>query len=400
MLTRKVANVAVIFSVVAMAVITFVIQWPCRNSGYTDGRYTSMCYSDFAAMFANPPLAEGAWPFGATNGINLSPLSSMIAWAISLTPFDFVTHVILMQLVLVAAMMVTVVMIMKLRHWRPLDAAMAALIPVWPFVWFISDDMVSVMFASISLWLWHRDKTLLSALALGVGAASGAWVLVLLVAYWVFEYRQENVRNWFSVAAIALAVPIVLSLPRVLAGQSILQSGDQTAGEGSILYIWSIVTDSKPGSNMIITLFGFTLIALVARWAINLPFDFRLEPLVAVLVVIQLLSSPTIAPQALTHFLWLIVLVMPRKSFVLGFSIVPIIYVASIWLRFEAGTPNGKGISIELYALICIGLWICLIEFARRSMRLLTVQGIDDVMQSLGESMSRKPDLSRIIKAN
>jgi hypothetical protein len=249
------------------------------------------------------------------------------------------------------------------------------------------------------MWFWQRDKTLFAAIALGLGAASGAWVLVLLVAYWVYEYRRENIKNWLIVATVAIVIPTLLSLPRVLAGESILQNGDQTAGEGSPLYVWSIISESTPISNTIITFSGLTAIGLVARWAKNLPFDFRLEPLVAVLVVIQLLTSPTIAPQALTHILWLVVLVLPRKSFVLGFSIILILYVSAIWLRFEAAAPNGKGISIEVYALICISLWTCLIEFARRSIRILSVQGIDPVMQSFGESMSHKPNLSRIIKA-
>lgn len=359
-----------------------------------------MCYSDFASIFANPPYSLSSWPFGIENGVNQSPLNAMITWLISLVPVSFTTQVVLMQLILVMAMMVTAMMVMKLRQWRPLDAAMFALIPLQPFIWFIAEDMIAVLFAAISLWFWYRQRTGLAALALGIGAASGAWVLVLLVAYWVDQYRRDETISMIRIASISIGTSISLSLPRVFAGQSILQSGDQTAGEGSPLYIVSIITGSNPSSNMAISIFGLILMGIVARWASQLPFDFRLEPLIAVLVVIQLLSSPTIAPQTFTHLLWILVLAVPRKSFLIGFSLVPITYVAAVWLRFEAGIDNGKGISDQLYALICVAMWFALIEVVRRCIRVMTVQGNDEVMQTLSVAMSDAPASTRLVKVS
>jgi hypothetical protein len=225
-------------------------------------------------------------------------------------------------------------------------------------------------------------------------------VLVLLVAYWVDQYRREETLTMIRAVTIALVTPIVLSLPRIFAGQSILQSGDQTAGEGSPLFIWSIISGSNPSSNLMVSVIGLALIVMVARWASQLPFDFRLEPLIAVLIVIQILTSPSIAPQIFTHLIWILVLAIPRKSFLLGFSIVPIMYVASVWLRFEAGIENGKGISDQIYSLVCVALWFALLEVARRCIRVMTVQGNDEVMQSLSVAMSDSEASTRIIKVN
>ena len=400
MLTKKAASLAAVLSVVAMAIVTFVVQWPCRNSGYTDGRFTSMCYSDLASIFANPPYSNSLWPFGIDNGVNQSPLNAMIMWLISLVPVDFTTHIVVMQLVLVAAMMVTVIVIIKLRQWRPLGAAMYALIPLWPFVWFVAEDMISVMFAALSLWFWYRQKLGLSALALGIGAAAGAWGLVLLVGYGVDQYRREETLTMIRLSLISIATSIVLSLPRIIEGQPLVVKGDLTAGEGSPLYIWSVITESDPVSNIFVVFLGFFAIGAFARWASQLPFDFRLEPLIAIFVMIQILSGPTLSPQVFTHLLWILVLAIPRKTFLLGFSLITIIYVSSVWLRFEAGLENGKGISLQLYALMCAALWLGLLMTIRKCARVMTIQGTDEVMQTLSVAMSDSAKSSRIIRVD
>ncbi|MEY2673059.1 MAG: hypothetical protein RLZZ508_936, partial [Actinomycetota bacterium] len=332
------------------------------------------------------------------NGVNQSPLNALIMWAISLIPVDFKTHIVLFQLILVSAMMVTAIVLIKLRQWRPLDAAMFALIPLWPFIWFVAEDMISVMFAALSLWFWYWQRSGLSALALGIGAASGAWVLILLVAYGVNQYRREETLTMIKVSSIAIVTPIVLSLPRVFAGQPLINKGDLTAGEGSPLFIWSIITESEPASNAFIALLGLFAIGVVARWASQLPFDFRLEPLIAIFVIIQILTGPTLSPQIFTHLLWVLVLAIPRKSFLLGFSLVSIVYVSSVWLRFEAGVENGKGISLQLYAVISAALWVGLFVTMRRCVRLLTIQGSDEVMQTLSVAMSNPAQSSRIVE--
>ena len=48
----------------------------------------------------------------------------------------------------------------------------------------------------------------------------------------------------------------------------------------------------------------------------------------------------------------------------------------------EAAQPNGKGINHYLYGVLCLVLWVTLIDVARRALNLMRVQGSDEVMQS------------------
>ena len=61
------------------------------------------------------------------------------------------------------------------------------------------------------------------------------------------------------------------------------------------------------------------------------------------------------------------------------------LYVAAVWLRFEAGVENGKGMQTPIYAVFCAVLWFTLILIGRRAERVLVVQGVDVVAQSDAE---------------
>ena len=74
MLPRRVAVQATVAATSLMVMLTFIMHAPCRNSGYTDGRFTSLCYSDIAALFANPPLINGGSPFGGPLPVELAQI--------------------------------------------------------------------------------------------------------------------------------------------------------------------------------------------------------------------------------------------------------------------------------------------------------------------------------------
>jgi hypothetical protein len=52
-------------------------------------------------------------------------------------------------------------------------------------------------------------------------------------------------------------------------------------------------------------------------------------------------------------------------------------YTIAVWLRFEAGQENARGIPDVPYALIAIGLWVTLFYLAKRAYLSMSQPGID-----------------------
>ena len=385
MLPRRVAVQATVLATSLMATFAFVMHWPCRNSSYTDNRFTSLCYSDLAAMFANPPLVNGDSPFGGLVPPALAPIPAFIMWVISQGPLGFLNNVVVMQLVITALVMWLAVMVLKHRYWRPLDAALMVLMPLWPFVIWVSVDVISVVFAGAAFFAWHRNRLFPAAIFAGLALASGSWTWVFLLGFMVEAVRQERARIGVAVSAGAVATALICNLPRILAGDSILQNWDWKASEGAPIYIYSLLTAHGSISNIVVTLAGLSLILAIARWAMTTPFDFRLELFLVAVVAVQMLTMPTIPPQSLTHLAFLLPLAFSRRSTVIAFSIPLIVYVVGVWMHFEAKTPNGKGINDYLYAVLCIVLWATLIAIARKAINMMRIQGTDEVSQSYAQ---------------
>ncbi|MEN9711429.1 MAG: hypothetical protein RL441_1421 [Actinomycetota bacterium] len=382
MLPRRVAAAATVAATTLMATFAFFLHWPCRNTGYTDSRFTSLCYSDLASLFANPPLVDGSSPFGGTLPVEQAPIPAFILWLISQGGLGFLNHVIVMQIVLTAFMMWIAVMVLKHRYWRPLDAALVALTPLWPFVMWVSTDVISIAFAAAAFFAWHRNRILPAAIFSGLALASGAWTWVFLLGFLVEASRQERTRVALQVIGVAIGTALVCNLSRIFAGDSVLQAWKWKAGEGTPIYVWTEITGHTSVSNIVVTLAGLSVTAAIARWAVATPFDFRLELFIIIVVGVQLLTMPSIPPQSLTHLAFLIPVAFSQRKTVIGYSIPLIIYVIGVWMHFEAASPNGKGINHYVYGVLCIIMWVTVIHIMRRAMNMIRIQGTDEVTQS------------------
>jgi hypothetical protein len=379
MLSRRVVAQAVIAAAALTSTFAFILHAPCRGSSYVGDRFTSMCYTDSAALFANPPLLNGAWPFGGTDAVMSAPLPTFFMWLLSQTSVNFISHVLMYQLVLTAFFMWTAISTMKYRGWRPMDAALLALSPLWPLIMFVSDEMISVGFAAAALLAWQQRRFPVAGLLLGLGLASGGWVWVLGLAMFVVAYRDERVRDSLTVIGIATLTALITNIPRVLSGDSLFQPWQGLATEGTPTFIFTLIQGIPSVDTTVIAISGFLVVLATARWAIATPFDFRIEVLILIFAVMQILSSPAISPQNLVPYLWLAVLVFPSRVAMLWISVPLMVYVGAVWLRFESLVPDAVGIHPSLYAVAAIVMWFVLGISAWRAFRLIRIQGSDKV---------------------
>ncbi|MEY4347787.1 MAG: hypothetical protein RIS43_206, partial [Actinomycetota bacterium] len=162
---KRIAVQATVLAATLMSAAAFILHWPCRNGSYVTGRFTSMCYSDLAAFFANPPLAQGQSPFAG--GLEIAPLPATLLWGISKFASNFIFAVVIAQLIFVIALLAIGYAGLVQRFWRPLDAAVIMSMPLWPFVMFTSVDIIGVAFAALALAYWSRGRATLAGVFSG-----------------------------------------------------------------------------------------------------------------------------------------------------------------------------------------------------------------------------------------
>ena len=391
---KKVAAQLTVFTASVMSLLAFVLHWPCRNSGYIDGRFTSMCYSDIAALVANPPLSSGDFPFAPTTSIDMAPLPALILWVISKLSSDFITLVILAQLILVVAFFVLTYATSLQRAWRPMDAAVIASMPLWPLVMFVSMDLLSVTFVALSLAYWTRERFIYAGVFAGAALLCGAWSWVLLLAYFVDALRLAIRKELLQTCGIASGAMVLGNLPVVLSGAPLINWSSQPS-DGGILIVWRYAFGNEPKLANIIATLGVFALFVVARWAYRLPFDYRLETLLLLFVLIQLFTSPSIPPQSLVRLAWLVPLVFARRNAIISYGGILVAYVLTVWLHLEGITEGAKGAPDQAYALMCLIMLVTLGFMMYQVSIIMKVQGHDNVRQAMARFINENHHAAR-----
>jgi hypothetical protein len=386
---NRVAAQATVLTASVISAIAFIVHWPCRNSGYVGDRFTSMCYSDLAAFLANPPLSTGESPFGGQHPLDVAPLPGLMLWVIAKLSTNFITLVVITQLVLVVAFFFIAQATFTQRFWKPLDAAVVMSMPLWPFVLFISTDVLAVCFAALSLSLWSRQRLTGAAIIAGLALLSGGWTWVLLVAIVVEALRYGRKKEGLVFVGRAIVIACIGNIPILLAGGNVFRWNSQI-GDGSGLMLVKLITGNAPALANVIAVLGVLAVIVAARWAFHQPFEFRTEALLLLFVTIELVSSPSISPQSLTRLAWLIPLVFVTRRHVITYSVILIGYVMSVWLHFEGTLNAGKGEPDQAHALITAILLAALAFLMFQTINIIRVQGIDPVRQAFARFLNDK----------
>lgn len=367
-LPRNVMAQAVVLMSVLSGLAAFGLHAPCRNSNYAEGVFSSLCYSDFAVVFAEPSVS-------AFN--QFAPTTSLLAQLVSALPFYWLTELVIFQLLLWAGFLLVAIKVMDSTVYPKFTALALVSMPAFVFVLFVSDSIIAAGFATLSLLAWQESSFRKAGVFAGLALASGMWTWVLLLAYFVIARRFEVLNIFRKVAFTAVAVAVAVSALRFTQGSPLLIPINFTAGEGTPLFVWALLDNSVAGSNVIGTIFGATVLLALAQYFDYLPFDFQIEPMLVVFLSISMVTSISISPQHLIHVLWILPLWRTDWKLLLSISVIFIGYTTAVWLRFEAGQENARGIPDVPYALIAIGLWVTLFYLAKRAYSSMSQPGID-----------------------
>lgn len=368
MIPRRLYAQALALSAVMSGSAAFLLHTPCRNSGYGDGVFNTLCYSDFAVLFAEPATADFH---------KFAPIPSLILQAIATLPVDWMMQLLFLQVLLFGFLATAGLAIFRSNLYSDKTAIHFLLLPIWPFVIFVADDFIAAFFMLLSLLSWRLGKYKSAGVLAGLALASGAWTWVLLLAYSVIARRYEAWKILRKVTVIALAVALVFSFTRILQGAPLLVPLDFTAGEGTFNYVWALTNRAPLPSNLIFVLSGIAVLFALAQHFEYLAFDFHIEPVLVIFLSISVLSAISISPQHLIHLAWLLPLWRQNFKFNFAISVLLIGYLVAVWLRFENTLENARGIPDIPYALFGIGLWCLLTWMSYRAYLSMAKPGVD-----------------------
>lgn len=368
MISKKVYAQGLALAALFTGGITFLLHSPCRNSNYSDGVFTSFCYSDFAVALAEP---------GTANFDQLAPIPSLLLQLIAALPFDWLIQLVVLQLLLTALLATAGLLIFRSNLYSPTTAWKFLLLPIWPFVIFVADDFIGAFFMLTSLIAWRKGKYSTAGVSAGLALASGMWTWVLLLGYFVIARRYEALNIFWKVFGTASVTGFALALTRLIQGNSLLVPVDFEAGEGTFSFVWALINRAPLPSNLIFIIGGIAILIAAVQFLDYLPFDFHLEPLLVLLISVSLLFSIAISPQHLVHLVWLLPLWLKDFKLPFVFSIFLTSYVFAVWLRFENGQENARGIPDIPYALIATGMWMTLIWIGYRAYLSISRPGVD-----------------------
>ena len=366
-MTRALVTRAAILSAVFMMFLTFLMHTPCRNSNYTESQFTSFCYSDIPVEFAAKNLPS-----------DIAPIPHAFMWLIGQIPNNFLFQTVIFQLLITAVFVYTTILVGKFPAHKPVAAVTFALMPLWAFTSFISNDLIAIAFATATIYYFYNRKLHLSALMSGLAIASGSWTWVVVLAIVIQLYKYATSRHIAKFVGISFATALILNVPRILAQQPLLSFSDEY-GDGTPLYIWSLISEQGAPSGQISIWIGIALIVFVIRWAAISTFDFRVELLILIFVCIEVLTSTSISPQSLTHILFLLILAFPNPKYLLKTTLLMIIYVIAVWMNYERSSGT-SGINPINYAVFSVLLWVVIISIAFKAADYMAVPGDDEVL--------------------
>lgn len=368
MIPKRIAAQATALALLVVGLATFLLHAPCRNTSYSDGVFSTLCYTDFAPVFAGEISSD--WN-------NYAPTTALIGRAISAIEIGWLSQLIIWQVLLVAIFTAAIVAMFRSDAYPRFTASYLLLTPALPFVWFVSDAVIAVSFLILSLLAWQSGKFVKAGVFAGLALASGMWTWVLLLGYFVIARRFEALSIFRKVAGIAIAIAFTLSATRLFFNAPLLVPVNFSAGEGTPLFVFDLVQNNYGASNLIPFALGIAVLIALAQYLDYLPLDFRLEPVIVLFISIQLLFSIAISPQHLLHLIWIFPLWKFNYKFVFLSSLPLILYTAAVWFRFENGLEGGFGLPDVPYALIAASLWVYLIWMIWKSHKSITTPGVD-----------------------
>ncbi len=385
----------------ALTALTFALGLVAKQSCVTaqwsgDVAYSHVCTSEVAEAYTGTGLVEGTWPWdGDPTSLARYPVLEEPAltglWAHAAAR---VTHVLAgspdlterfaiptgalardpdvrrERVIFVGVNAVGFALLALLTTWalslvhrrRPWDAAGFAVAPVLVLTGLSAWHLLAVCAVALALLAWSRRRVALAGVAVGVGAATGVWPALLLLAFALTSVRTGRLRHVLPAAVTALASWVAINAPAFVSGRAQWErfwvvAADRGPDAGTV---WTIVdgamrtfggageTGSTGLPHATVLLLSWLLVGLwavaVAALALLAAAPPRVSQVALLLVAGFVLLRPTFEPHQALWLLPLAALARPRWRDLLVWQAGVVLFAAlhSWWLGGLLD-PGGEG---------------------------------------------------------
>lgn len=417
--TRPVVGLLLVATAIGAVLAVLSKQW-CRVNGW-DGadQHIHMCYSDFAQLFGTRGMAEKLFPFytglppeqALEYPALLAVIAGVSAWlvpGIGFSPERQLAYFDINSLGSFLCWAIIVLAVAYAARNRSRDALMVALAPGIILTSTLNWDLWAVMFATLGMLAFARNKVVLAGLLLGLGTAAKLYPLFLFGAILVLCWRAGRMREFWKAVAAAVVAWLVVNVPFMLTAFDEWSRFYTFSSEREISFssMWLAFTwtglDGEGFSLLSNALFGLAClgIAYLGLSAARRP---RMAQLAFLIVAAFILLNKVYSPQFVMWLIPLYVLARPRWREFLLWQALEAYHWAAVWLMsakivsggaFGAGGPwieimYGTGIVAHMAMVIYIGVRI--IGDIRHPVRdVIRVDGTDDPLAGPVENVPDK----------
>jgi uncharacterized membrane protein len=345
--------------VIALTCLMLTLHW-MEKSSCSDGNwlklseYRHACYTDVVALYNSEGLSAGQVPYvdhpveypvltGALMGLIGLPVHAYVADNPGANPYTLFYN--LNALVLGAIAVAIVGALLAMRRRRPWDAAMFAAAPGLLLTATVNWDLLAVGFAVFALLAWARNRPVLAAVLIGLGASAKLWPAFLLIPIVLLGWRSRRLGDALYAVAIAVLTWVAVNLPVMLAwpsewGTFFKLNITRSADWGTLWYIgahvphkggYGIPPFTMLSSHVVLTnilsymLFGLACVG-IAVLTVMAPRRPRLAQLAFLTVAAFLIFSKVWSQQYVLWLLPLAILARPRWGAFVAWQLAEVCY--------------------------------------------------------------------------
>ena len=324
-------------------------------------QYVHACYSDIPALYGERELDKGRWAFnGGENAVEYPVLQGAIMWLTAKVIPDGLNNYFLGNVFLLALLFIFIALVVY--RIRPEFAYLLPLAPAAVASLYINWDLWAIATMMVAIYLFDREKILLSAALLGISISTKFLPIFLLIPIALIFFRQEKIQNFFKYLAVVVGTFVAINAPVFLTtpdGWWRFYSLNLNRGSdwGSLWYALSNVGLDLTHQNylsVLLLLIGTTALVL---YLLQLRTPPTLAHTAIFIFIIVMAVSKVYSPQ---YVLWLtplaIIAIIDKRELAIfwfwqGFEL---LYHFAIWQHLATVTGAKFGLPVFAYSVISL----------------------------------------------
>jgi uncharacterized membrane protein len=325
------------------------------------GQYIHACYSDIPALYGERELDTGRWAYdNAENSVEYPVVQGAIMWLTAKVIPAGVHNYFYGNVALLAALFILIAFIVY--RIRPEFGYLLPLAPAAVASLYINWDLWAIAMMMISIYLFDKQKILLSAALLGISISTKFLPIFLLIPIALIFFRQEKLQSFIKYLAVVVTTFIVINAPVYLTtpeGWWRFYSLNLNRGSdwGSLWYALSNLGVELTHQNylsVLCLLIGTTALVI---YLLQLRTPPTLAHTAIFIFVIVMAVSKVYSPQ---YVLWLtplaiIAMIDKRELAIFWFwQGCELLYHFAIWQHLATVSGAKFGLPVVAYSVICL----------------------------------------------